>query len=106
MTDVERACEYRCAMQPCKHICEYAALYVAGMNAGRKEREGEIKQVEINREEIEKENRTLKKIMLFAISKYDLCSLCEIKGQKLPRCTSNTDKDCLKNILCLWETEK
>ena len=51
MTDIERACEYRCAMKPCKHICEYAALYVAGMNAGRKEREGEIKQVEKNREE-------------------------------------------------------
>lgn len=46
MTDIERACEHRCAMHPCKHICEYAALYVAGMNAGRKEREDEIKQVE------------------------------------------------------------
>lgn len=46
MTDIERACEHRCAMQPCKHICEYAALYVAGIKAGRKEREDEIKQVE------------------------------------------------------------
>lgn len=46
MTDIERACEHRCAMHPCTHICEYAALYVAGMNAGRKEREDEIKQVE------------------------------------------------------------
>lgn len=54
MTDIERACEYRCARRPCKHICEYAALYVAGMNAGRKEREGEIKQVEKSREEIQK----------------------------------------------------
>lgn len=54
MTDIERACEHRCAMQPCKHICEYAALYVAGMNAGRKEREDEIKQVEKSREEIKK----------------------------------------------------
>ena len=45
MTDIERACEYRCSIKPCKEICEYAALYVAGMNAGRKEREGEIKQV-------------------------------------------------------------
>ena len=54
MTDIERACEHRCAMQPCKHICEYAALYVAGMKAGRKEREDEIKQVEKSREEIKK----------------------------------------------------
>lgn len=54
MTDIERACEHRCAMQPCKHICEYAALYVAGMNAGRKEREDEIKQVEKSHEEIKK----------------------------------------------------
>lgn len=54
MTDKERACEYRCGMQPCKHICEYAALYIAGINAGRKEREGEIKQVEKSREEIKK----------------------------------------------------
>lgn len=54
MTDIERACEHRCAMQPCKHICEYAALYVAGMNDGRKEREDEIKQVEKSREEIKK----------------------------------------------------
>lgn len=54
MTDIERACEHRCAMQPCSHICEYAALYVAGMNAGRKEREDEIKQVEKSREEIKK----------------------------------------------------
>ena len=54
MTDIERACEHRCARRPCRHICEYAALYVAGMNAGRKEREGEIKQVEKNREEIQK----------------------------------------------------
>ena len=46
MTDIEKACKHRCARRPCKHICEYAALYVAGMNAGRKEREGEIKQVE------------------------------------------------------------
>lgn len=52
MTDIERACEHRCAMQPCKHICEYAALYVAGMNAGRKEREDEIKQVEQENERI------------------------------------------------------
>ena len=57
-------------------------------------------------DQIIKENRTLKKIMLFSLGKYDLCSLCEIKGQNLPRCTSNTDKDCLKNILCLWEAEK
>lgn len=57
-------------------------------------------------DQIIKENRTLKEIMLFSLSKYDLCSLCEIKGQNLPRCTSNTDKDCLKNILCLWEAEK
>ena len=55
MTDIERACEYRCAMRPCKHICEYAALYVAGMNAGRKEREGEIKHVEKSREEVQGE---------------------------------------------------
>lgn len=54
MTDIERACEHRCASHPCKHICEYAALYVAGMNAGRKEREGEINQVEKSREEIQK----------------------------------------------------
>lgn len=37
MTDIERACEHRCARRPCEHICEYAALYVAGMEAGRKE---------------------------------------------------------------------
>ena len=75
------------------------------MEAGRKEVANEQLKAE-KVDQIMKENRTLKKIMLFTLSKYDLCSLCEIKGQNLPRCTSNTDKDCLKNILCLWETEK
>ena len=105
MTDIEKACKHRCATRPCEHICEYAALYVAGMEAGRKEFANEQLKAE-KVDQIMKENRTLKKIMLFTLSKYDLCGLCEIKGQNLPRCTSNTDKDCLKNILCLWETEK
>ena len=105
MTDIEKACKHRCATQPCKHICEYAALYVAGMEAGRKEVANEQLKTE-KVDQIIKENRTLKEIILFSISKYDLCSLCEIKGQKLPRCTSKTDKDCLKNILCLWEADK
>ena len=65
MTDIERACEYRCARRPCEHICEYAALYVAGMNAGRKEREGEIKQVEKSREEIQTEQNLIPILPIF-----------------------------------------
>ena len=68
MTDRERACEYRCARRPCEHIleCEYAALYVAGMNAGRKEREGEIKQVEKSREEIQTEQNLIPILPIFS----------------------------------------
>lgn len=37
MTDIERACEHRCAMHPCKHICEYAALSLIGARQNHEE---------------------------------------------------------------------
>lgn len=46
MTDVEKFCNKRCCCNPCRHICEYAQIYLDGLAEGRKEGEELKAQIE------------------------------------------------------------
>lgn len=55
---------------------------------------------------LEKEKFVLKKIILDAAEHTDLCFLCKNKGQVLPECKCTENKDCLKHIVELYDTDE
>lgn len=60
MTDKEKFCNKRCATNPCKHICDSANSYLAGLEKGREESLEGIKQIESVSDFRWEENQKLK----------------------------------------------
>lgn len=47
--------------------------------------------------------KEVRKLIEHLIAHNDVCERCKEMGQILPECPCETDKDCAKHILKLWE---
>lgn len=77
--------------------------YLDGLAEGRKESLDVLICEQEHNQMLIKENKTMKTILLDVFKKHgDLCSLCEVKGQKLPECKCMKDNECLEHIIELY----